>query len=101
MFRSLPFVVLLAGCGLSEDAFIDEQLRLGCERDNTCAAEAGGETQDCAALSAPPNNSAFVCTYQQDAAQDCLDAIETAPCAGTTYEQPAACSDVFVDCAPR
>ena len=91
----------LSACALSEDAYRDEQVRLDCERDNACATESGGDTQDCGALTAPPNNSAFVCTFDADAAQDCLDAIPTAECDGASYVQPVVCTDVFVDCQPR
>lgn len=89
----------LLGCSLSEDAYRDEQIRLDCERDNACAAENGGESQDCGAVAAPPNNSAFSCTFDPDAAQDCLDAIPSAECSGASYVQPPVCGQVFVDCA--
>jgi hypothetical protein len=91
----------LCACALSEDAYRDEQVRLDCERDNACATESGEGTQACSALSAPPNNSAFVCSFDADAAQDCLDAIPTAECDGASYVQPPVCATVFVDCQPR
>ncbi|MCB9674981.1 MAG: hypothetical protein H6737_07685 [Alphaproteobacteria bacterium] len=87
-------LVLVAGCGLSENAFREEQARLVCERNNACAST----DQDCDAVAVPPASTIIECTFDEAQAQACLDGIPVAECSGTSFTTPAACSQVFVDC---
>ncbi|MEZ4317963.1 MAG: hypothetical protein R3F61_10685 [Myxococcota bacterium] len=89
-------LVLVGGCGLSEDAFRDEQAMLACERDAVCNPD--GPDVDCSTRTGGPASTIITCRYDAEAAQACLDAIPAAECVGTTFVQPGACAQVFVDC---
>lgn len=93
--------LVTVGCGLSEDAYREQLGRASCERNNACAAEAGADTQDCDALSAPPASTIITCDYDADAAASCLDAVPTAPCQGAFFTSPPVCAQVLTNCTQR
>lgn len=95
------WVLVLAGCGLSESEFRAEQVELACVRSSACAVADGGAPRDCTSVTAPPESSLFVCTFDPEAGASCLDAIPTAPCEGPGFTNPSVCGEVFTDCVQQ
>ena len=51
-----------------------------------------------AATTPPGGSELYDCTFDEEQAQVCLDAIPDTECQGSTVAFPAPCSSVFVDC---
>lgn len=103
----LPLLAALAGCSLSEEAFVQDFVEADCAYILECTSEPilafqGWETEeDCRTDRGPEVAAdAAACVYDKKAAKACLDALELEPCAAEGEDRvfPAICQDVFTLC---
>ena len=93
----------LAGCGISEEKYAEESIRLSCEYIMECFAdlELYASVDECiteltdAAVDPDP-----ACVFDAKAAKECLADAEALECPaeGELPESPASCEDVYTDC---
>lgn len=104
---SLPLLAALAGCGLSEEAYVQDFVEADCAYLLECTSEPilafqGWETEeDCRADRGPEVATLSAnCVYDKKAAKACIDAVELQACVaeGEDREYPAICQDVFTLC---
>ncbi len=104
---SLPLLAALSGCGLSEEAYVQDFVEADCAYLLECTSEPilafqGWDTEeDCRADRGPEVASdSAACVYDKKAAKACIDAVELQTCAaeGEDRAYPAICQDVFTLC---
>lgn len=100
-FMYVAGLVALTGCGLSEDKYAEESIRLSCEFIMECYAdlELYASVDECITeVTADSEDPPDTCEYDAKAAKDCLSALEDMECPaeGELPETPAACEDVYV-----
>lgn len=94
--RRIGLVAVLAGCGLAEEDFAAEAIRLTCEQADACGEIAlmGGSVEACVeslSESTPLPSETPGCAYDRGAAADCLDELEAQACDAAA---PASCDAV-------
>ena len=94
-------LVALTACGMSEDKYNEESIRLSCEFIIECYAdlELYADVDECIAdVTADQEDPPEGCEYDAKAAKDCLSGLDemACPAEGDLPETPAACEDVYV-----
>jgi len=94
-------LVALTACGMSEDKYNEESIRLSCEFIIECYAdlELYDSVDACITeLTDELQDPASGCEYDSKAAKDCLSGLEDLECPaeGETPTTPVACDEVYV-----
>lgn len=102
-FMFVAGLVALTGCGLSEDKYAEESIRLSCEFIIECFADLDlyEDVDECITeVTADQEDPPEDCVYDAKAAKDCLSELEdmACPAAGELPETPDVCNDVYTDC---
>ena len=100
-FMFVAGLVALTGCGLSEDKYAEESIRLSCEFIMECYAdlELYASVDECITeVTADQEDPPADCEYDAKAAKDCLSGLGDLECPaeGELPETPAACEEVYV-----
>lgn len=101
MPRTFLAILLLAGCGVSEDRFLVEGVDAFCAAIATCTGHV--PTEGCVDTVRAADRQG--CDYDPKAADDCLAALEAPTCVlhegtgRTSLDVPEACASVWPDCA--
>lgn len=98
----LSTLTLLAGCGISQEAYPAEAAKAGCGKLYECGTEEVlaalpyEDEADCVDQSTTISEAAMEeCDdYDAQAAQKCLDAVNAAECEDGAFELPSECEDV-------
>ena len=110
MRRSLPLLVLLCACAVSEDRFVQDLTEADCAYALACFDEPvlnfkGYTDQEaCEALQGPFNAALPVdcAVYDKKKARECLKAVRERPCVSTDdptdLARPAPCDEVYTSC---
>ena len=98
-FLMIGALAALTACGYSEDKFADESAEAFCtwavdcfemfESVDACLAEADDDTGD---------DMTEGCTYNSDAAKQCVDELNALTCDDSFEDYPSICNDVYTDC---
>lgn len=94
-------LLTLVACGdLDEEDFREEYTEIACQKAFECDAEEmqafGIENEaECEAFLSAFWGDTSECDYDEDAAKDCIEAIEEFECEDESSEAPSACADVY------
>jgi len=104
---SIVVLPILAACGPSQEAFIEDVVIADCEYLLECEDPAilsfqGWDTPEACQADRGPEVAADAlgCEYDRKAGKACIEAVEEQSCAaeGEDRVYPAICNDVFINC---
>lgn len=100
MCRMLAVVALLglSACALSEERYQERAPEAFCTYFQSCDPPFYDSMADCEDEQAEDLAAPEGCTFDPDAARDCLDGLGSRTCEGSAANQPDACGRVY-DCS--